>query len=67
MAASDLYLVIKFCQAKMGGIVPDYKIYSDENLERHKQEVNGFLSSYLANMEAIRLRAGLADVLHISA
>jgi methionyl-tRNA synthetase len=59
--------VIKFCKAKMGGIAPDYARYSDESLSRHRDEVNGYVTSYLAHMEAIRLRAALADVLHISA
>jgi methionyl-tRNA synthetase len=59
--------VVKFCNTKMGGAVPDYEKYSDPLLEDHKKQVNALLKSYIAHLEAIKLRAGLVDVLHISA
>ncbi|OJJ47331.1 hypothetical protein ASPZODRAFT_2128988 [Penicilliopsis zonata CBS 506.65] len=59
--------VIKFCQAKMGGVVPDYTKYTSEGLEEHKKQANALLKSYLDNFEAMKMRAALSDVLHISA
>jgi methionyl-tRNA synthetase len=59
--------VIKFCHSKMAGVVPDYGKYSDELLQDHVKEVNACLKSYLAHLEAIKLRAGLASILQISA
>lgn len=58
--------VIKFCHAKMGGLVPDYTKYSDSVLEEHKKEVNAALTEYIIHLEAIKQRQGLADILHIS-
>ncbi|KAH7157599.1 tRNA synthetases class I (M)-domain-containing protein [Dactylonectria estremocensis] len=58
--------IVKFCQAKMDGIVPDYTKYTDERLEEHKKEVNEALVTYNSNLEAIKLRAGLATVMQIS-
>jgi methionyl-tRNA synthetase len=58
--------VIKFCQAKMNATVPDYTKYSDSILDSHKAEVNNALKEYIAYMEATKLRAGLAHVMHIS-
>lgn len=59
--------ILKFCQAKMDGKVPDYTKYTDERLEEHKKEVNEALQTYVSNLEAIKLRAGLATIMHISA
>lgn len=59
--------ILKFCQAKMDGVVPDYTKYTDERLEEHKKETNELLKTYVSNLEAIKLRAGLATVMQISA
>ncbi|KAJ9148351.1 Methionyl-tRNA synthetase [Pleurostoma richardsiae] len=59
--------VLKFCQAKYESVVPDYTKYSDEYLENHKKEVNAVLKEYLADLEATKLRAGLANVMNLSA
>lgn len=59
--------VVKFCQAKMEGKVPDYTKYSDSVLEEHKKQVNIALKEYIEHMESIKQRQGLADALHISA
>lgn len=59
--------ILKFAQAKMDGIVPDYTKYTDERLEEHKKEVNEALKTFIAQFDAIKLRAGLASVMHISA
>ncbi|KAF7544482.1 hypothetical protein G7Z17_g9900 [Cylindrodendrum hubeiense] len=58
--------ILKFCQAKMDGIVPDYTKYTDARIEEHKKDVNEALTTYNSNLEAIKLRAGLATVMHIS-
>ena len=59
--------VLKFCEAKMNGAVPDYTKYTDDNLKSHIQEVNTLLKQYIADLEANKLRAGLSTILHISA
>ncbi|PGH23152.1 methionine-tRNA ligase [Polytolypa hystricis UAMH7299] len=59
--------VIKFCQAKMGGLVPDYTQYTDASLDEHKKQVNDLLRGYITHLDAIKLRQGIADILHISA
>ena len=51
----------------MDGKVPDYTKYTDERLEEHKKDVNESLQTYIENLEGIKLRAGLASVMHISA
>ncbi|KAF7543321.1 hypothetical protein G7046_g10025 [Stylonectria norvegica] len=58
--------ILKFCQIKMNGLVPDYTKYTDDRLEEHKKEVNESLQAYVTNLEGIKLRAGLASVMHIS-
>jgi methionyl-tRNA synthetase len=58
--------VVKFCYSKMDSVVPDYGRYSDTLLEDHKKQVDTLLKTYIAHLEAIKLRAGLVDVLHLS-
>ncbi|RFU31189.1 hypothetical protein B7463_g5189, partial [Scytalidium lignicola] len=53
--------VIKFCHAKMGGIVPHYTV-----LEEHRTEVNSLLTTYITQLEAMKLRVGLSTVLQLS-
>jgi methionyl-tRNA synthetase len=57
--------VLKFCKAKMEGIVPSSD-YSDESIETHKADTNKALATYCENMEATKLRAGVLNVLEIS-
>lgn len=59
--------VLKFCQAKYDSVVPDYTKYTSAEFESHKKQVNATLKEYIANLEATKLRQGLADVLSISA
>jgi len=59
--------VIKFCQSKMGGVVPKYGTSFDTLIEDHKKQMDTLLKSYIAHLEAIKLRAGLVEILHISA
>lgn len=58
--------VVKFCQAKMGGVVPDYNKYSESFIDEHRKQVNAQLKTYLEHAEAIKLRQGLSDALHLS-
>lgn len=61
--------VVKFCQAKMDGVIPDYTKYVDESgsFETFKKEVNELLQAYIKDMKATKLRAGLSTILSISA
>ncbi|KAL7629643.1 hypothetical protein AAE478_001165 [Parahypoxylon ruwenzoriense] len=61
--------VIKFCHAKLDAVVPDYRTYADpqNSLKQHEEEVNTLLQTYIANLKATKLRAGLSTVLSISA
>ncbi|GAB1320341.1 hypothetical protein MFIFM68171_10551 [Madurella fahalii] len=59
--------VIKFCQVKMEGVVPEHDISKFPGLQQHKEEVNKLLQEYNANVKATKLRSGLATVLSISA
>ena len=54
--------VIKFCHAKMRGVVPHYVV-----LKEHQSNVNVLLTTYITHLEAMRLRVGLSTVLQISA
>ncbi|KAK3937367.1 tRNA synthetases class I (M)-domain-containing protein [Diplogelasinospora grovesii] len=60
--------VVKFCQAKMEGKVPDYSKYADSEkvVEKHKEEVNEQLKVYNESLEGCKLRAGLQTALRIS-
>ena len=54
--------VIKFCHAKMDGVVPQYTVS-----EEHQANVNPLLTTYNNHLEALKLRLGLASLLQISA
>lgn len=58
--------VVKFCHAKMGGIVPNYSEHFDALFDDHKKQSDLLLKDYIAHLDATKLRAGLSDVLHIS-
>jgi methionyl-tRNA synthetase len=53
--------VVKFCHAKMGGVVPTYTVS-----EEHQSNVNALLTTYIAHLEAMKLRLGLSTILQIS-
>lgn len=50
-------------------VVPDYTKYKDEDqyLKKHEEAVNELLKTYTGHLENVKLKAGLATVLHISA
>lgn len=54
--------VIKFCHAKMGGVIPRYTVP-----EEHVTNVNLLIKSYIDHLEEMKLRLGLSTVLQISA
>ncbi|KAK4044674.1 tRNA synthetases class I (M)-domain-containing protein [Parachaetomium inaequale] len=59
--------IIKFCQAKMDGVVPEYDLSKFPALQQHKEEVDKLLQEYVANLKAVKLRAGLSVIMNISA
>jgi methionyl-tRNA synthetase len=61
--------VVKFAHAKLDGVVPDYTKYVDESgsFETFKKEVNEHLTTYIKDLKATKLRAGLSTILAISA
>ena len=59
--------VVKFVAAKYDSIVPDYTKFTDEYLDKYRTEVNELLATYITHLEAVKLKAGLEDVMRISA
>jgi methionyl-tRNA synthetase len=61
--------VVKFAHAKLGGVVPDYTKYVDQSgsFDAFKKEVNEHLQTYIKDLKATKLRAGLSTILAISA
>lgn len=55
--------MVKFCQAKMDSVVPEYDISKFPALQNHKQEVNKLLQEYISNLKHVKLRAGLSTVM----
>jgi methionyl-tRNA synthetase len=59
--------VVKFTLSKIyNGVVPDYTEYSDALLDEHKKLTNEKLAEYIADLDAVKLRAGLVNALAIS-
>lgn len=59
--------VLKFCVAKMDGVIPSGKEYTDEGLTTHKENARKVLGDYIEHLEGTRLRFGVSDVLAFSA
>jgi methionyl-tRNA synthetase len=62
--------LIKFVNAKLGGVIPEFSAtYEDETFDfpGFIAEVNALRAEYVADMEAVRLRAGLKKLMEISA
>jgi methionyl-tRNA synthetase len=62
--------LIKFVNAKCDGVVPEFSAsYTDETYDfpAFIKEVNEKLAEYVAEMEAVHLRAGLRKLMEISA
>ncbi|KAK4137201.1 methionyl-tRNA synthetase [Trichocladium antarcticum] len=58
--------VIKFCQAKMDGVIPEYDLSAFPALQQHKADVNRLLQEYIATLKAVKLRSGLSIIMSIS-
>ena len=61
--------VIKFVNAKYGGIVPDFDAKADVGLVKQTgfiSDVNSLLKQYVDQLEAVKERAGLATVMQLS-
>ncbi|EGS20831.1 methionyl-tRNA synthetase-like protein [Thermochaetoides thermophila DSM 1495] len=59
--------VVKFCQARFEGVIPEFDISAFPALEQHRQEVNKLLQEYITQLRGLKLRAGLSTVMSISA
>lgn len=62
--------LIKFVDAKCGGVIPAFSAtYEDDSFDfpGFIAEVNTILGEYVAEMEAVKLRAGLRKLMEISA
>lgn len=57
--------VLKFCVAKLDGVVPESS-YTDDVIDEHKKATNQALTLYIEHLEGTRLRAGVTDILDIS-
>ncbi|KAL8693686.1 MAG: hypothetical protein Q9218_001543 [Villophora microphyllina] len=60
--------VIKLVNSKIyNSIIPDYRAqHSDPAFDKAKQEINDHLKQYVADMEAVNLRAGVQTAMQIS-
>lgn len=59
--------VLKFVNSKhFDSVVPNYDNYHEASFDTWKEEVNGLLTQYIQNLDAVKLRAGLSTVLHMS-
>jgi methionyl-tRNA synthetase len=62
--------LVKFVNAKCGGVIPEFSPdHTEESFDfpAFIGEINTLLAQYVADMEAVRLRAGLKKLLEISA
>lgn len=59
--------VIKFVNSKIyNSVVPDYTKFDDPYFAEHKDKVNALLKRYIAELEDVKIKAGLATALHVS-
>ncbi len=50
----------------MDGVVPQYDLSKFPALQQHKEEVDKHLQEYIANLKAVKLRAGLSAIMRYS-
>ena len=55
--------VIKFCQAKMDSVIPEYDLSAFPALQQHKEEVNRLLQEYITELKNVKLRSGLSTIM----
>jgi methionyl-tRNA synthetase len=59
--------LIKFVNAKYNSLVPNYWVqFADPQFDSFKKDINTLLKSYVDDLEAVHLRAGLERVMQIS-
>lgn len=59
--------VLKFVNSQhYNNVVPKWTKYHEHSFNIWKQEINGLLAQYIRHLDAVKLRSGLATVLHIS-
>ncbi|KAF1986656.1 methionyl-tRNA synthetase [Aulographum hederae CBS 113979] len=59
--------IIKFVNSNIyNSVVPDYTKFTIPYFDEHKKTVNEALADYNSQLEAVKLKAGLATALHIS-
>jgi methionyl-tRNA synthetase len=61
--------LIKFVNAKLDGVIPEFSpAHEEESVDfpNFITEVNSLLAEYVADLEAVRLRAGLKKIMEIS-
>lgn len=59
--------VLKFINTPFyNNLVPDYTAHHHPSFDAWKNEINNLLSQYIAELDAVKLRAGLTTVLRIS-
>lgn len=61
--------LIKFVNAKLDGVIPNFSpAHEEESVDfpNFINEVNSLLAEYVADLEAVRLRAGLKKIMEIS-
>ena len=62
--------LVKFVNAKLGGAIPEFSPdHTEESFDfpAFIRDVNALLAEYVADLEAVRLRAGLKKLMEISA
>ncbi|KAH6674125.1 tRNA synthetases class I (M)-domain-containing protein [Halenospora varia] len=62
--------LIKFVNAKLDGVIPEFSpTHTEESFDfpNFISEINALLAEYVADMEAVRLRAGLEKFMRVSA
>jgi methionyl-tRNA synthetase len=57
---------LKFCHAKMDGVVPESD-YSSDVIDTFKTQAGELLTSYIEHLEGTRLRAGVMNILSLGA
>lgn len=59
--------IVKYVNSKVyDSVVPDWTKYTEPSFDEWEAEVNQVLKQYIEELEAVKIKAGLASALHIS-
>lgn len=58
--------VLTFINMRYDGVVPSWDASTDPSFDGRRQQVDGLLSQYIRDLDAVKLRAGLSIVLQIA-